>query len=762
MARTMDELLARVANLDPNLASSIKAQMTSQTYGLVWEKHSVEDVALYSMTDLTPGWSVQILPPRGVNAAALKSSRKKADREQVDPLWGTTWTIEEVNPNSAFISCDGTQLDAVLLTALRGGTGYEKYAEHNVSVFESPLDDGDVEVSVRMTYPLDDLVAIASFDKEIFPGLIKTGEVRRGGVDDPDHVVINAENFHALKMLTYTHAGKIDAIYIDPPYNTGAKDWKYNNNYVSGEDSFRHSKWLSFMESRLHVARELLNPDDSVLIVTIDEKEYLNLGILLRQMFPGARIQMVSSVINPKGVVRLSEFSRVNEYIYVCMFGSQKIAPERVVSVPSDVSEPKREYMTWQPLRRSDIDSARHGVTYRKTQFYPIYVNTASGFIEEVGEPILRDVDRFSVPSRPNCDTVFPVREDGTEIVWGLGKESFCKLLNQGYAKTGSHMPNKPQQWMIQYLTSGKIKDIEDGKAEILGTNSDGSVIVAYVDTVGKTKMPSNQWERPSHNAQHYGTEVIKAFLGSSRFTYPKSLYAVEDALRFFVKDKPEATILDFFSGSGTTAHAVMRLNKQDGGKRRSISVTNNEVSADEVDKLTAKNLRPGDAEWDALGICDYVTKPRIAAAITGHVAGDESKPKVKGEYKFTDEFGFADGFEANASFYTMNYLNPFSVKLGNNFEDIAPLLWLKAGQTGAMIEHEPDGAFAITDRYAVIFGLDGFAEAAAALEENESVTHLFVVTDNANVAVRANELWPHLDVTQLYTSYLENFKIDL
>jgi adenine-specific DNA-methyltransferase len=120
--------------------------------------------------------------------------------------------------------------------------------------------------------------------------------------------VINGENYHVLKALTFTHRGKIDAIYIDPPYNTGAKDWKYNNDYVESEDLYRHSKWLAFMERRLRLAKELLNPKSSVLIASIDEKEYLRLGLLLEQIFPEARIQMVSTIIKPEGTNRTGEF----------------------------------------------------------------------------------------------------------------------------------------------------------------------------------------------------------------------------------------------------------------------------------------------------------------------------------------------------------------------------------------------------------------------------------------------------------------------
>ena len=149
------------------------------------------------------------------------------------------------------------------------------------------LEELDQDEPETKAVSIDDLVVVAEFRDPIYPGLVATGKVERGG-DKPFHTVINAENFHALQALPFTHRGKVDAIYIDPPYNTGAKDWKYNNDYVEADDVYRHSKWLAFMERRLKLAKELLNPDDSVLIVTIDEKEYLRLGLLLEQTFPEA------------------------------------------------------------------------------------------------------------------------------------------------------------------------------------------------------------------------------------------------------------------------------------------------------------------------------------------------------------------------------------------------------------------------------------------------------------------------------------------
>src|SRR5205085_11709095 len=159
------------------------------------------------------------------------------------------------------------------------------------------------------TAALDDLVVVAEFRDPIYPGLVSTGKVERGG-DKPFHTVINAENFHGLQTLLFTHRGRVDCIYIDPPYNTGAKDWKYNNDYVEGDDLYRHSKWLAFMERRLLLAKELLNPESSVLIVTIDEKECLRLGLLLEQTFPEALIQMISDSVNPANVARRGAFGR--------------------------------------------------------------------------------------------------------------------------------------------------------------------------------------------------------------------------------------------------------------------------------------------------------------------------------------------------------------------------------------------------------------------------------------------------------------------
>lgn len=178
---------------------------------------------------------------------------------------------------------------------------------------------GSAAAGTREIFPVDQLVAIRSMGEPIYPSLTPVDSVSNGDSSAPHHVLIEADNYHALQLLLFPYEGKLDCIYIDPPYNTGARDWKYNNDYVDGNDAWRHSKWLTFMAKRLRLAKRLLNPSTGVLVVTIDEKEYIHLGMLLEQLFPESKIQMVSSVINPKGTGRANELLRVNEFIFLAL-----------------------------------------------------------------------------------------------------------------------------------------------------------------------------------------------------------------------------------------------------------------------------------------------------------------------------------------------------------------------------------------------------------------------------------------------------------
>jgi adenine-specific DNA-methyltransferase len=387
--------------------------------------------------------------------------------------------------------------------------------------------------------------------------------------------------------------------------------------------------------------------------------------------------------------------------------------------------------------------------------FYPFFITNGGSRIHSIGNALPAQADRDSVIPPTGTFAAWPIRQDGTEGRWRLGPESARKAWQQGYIKIGSQ---KGEMTPVYYLTVGEQQKIADGIYEVLGQAEDGSVITSILESDSRRIVPSTQWHISSHDSTQYGSRLLLKFLGEKRFPFPKSLYAVEDSLRFFVENKPEAVVLDFFAGSGTTAHAVMRLNRQDGGKRQSISVTNNEVSADEQESLTRAGLRAGDAEWESQGVCDYVTKPRIMAAVAGITPS--GKP-IEGDYKFTDEFPMAEGFEENVEFFTMTYEAPRRVAHNRAFESIAPLLWLRAGAQGRRIDTVADD-FGIADTYGILFDLDASGKFVQALHKAESARVAFIVTDDERgYQMVSAELPAHVESVQLYESYLINFAIN-
>ena len=603
---------------------------------------------------------------------------------------------------------------------------------------------------------------VAEYDQPIFAGLKETGRVERGG-DKPYQVVINGENYHALETLAFAYAGKVDCIYIDPPYNTGARDWKYNNDYVDGSDAYRHSKWLAFMERRLKLAKQLLNPNDSVLIVTIDEKEYLRLGLLLEQVFPEAHIQMVSIVINPNGVARDKEMYRLEEYAFYVYVGDAGPSMLEDPLFTSDINQRKeiaddaisrsKRGVRWERLMRGGSNSDR---LHSPGCFYPVYIDPKKKRIVEVGDSLPIDQHPSSEFDKEGLFTAWPIaRGTGAEKVWQMNPSNLRKLVVQGLAKVGAY-DRKRNRYSILYLGKKQRERIERGEILIVGRDDNNIVELEESEEQQILKAPKTIWNRQAHNAGEYGSRLVRAMLPQRVFPYPKSLYAVEDALRTVTKDKRDALIVDFFSGSGTTAHAVMRLNHQDGGHRCSISITNNEVSEDETKKLIKRGLRQGDPDWEALGICRYITKPRVTAAITGKTP--EGDP-IKGDYKFTDEFPMADGFEENAVFFDLTYEDPDAVELGVAFEEIAPLLWLRAGSRGSIIKHEQPG-FAMADAYAVLFDFASVGAFIDAVKQNAGIGCAYVITDDTARYASVKAQLPGLDVVRLYENYLQSFKI--
>ncbi|HZI19381.1 MAG TPA: site-specific DNA-methyltransferase [Pyrinomonadaceae bacterium] len=712
MSRFTD-LIAKVKAKDPQLGADLDREFqvlsSRLSFGLNFERHRPEAVEL-PQRPVRRGDKVRMLPPRGSTA--------RGDRR--------LWLVKAI---------DRAKKTAELV--LMGAAKAE-----------------------NQTAALDDLIVVAEFRDTIYPGLVSTGSVSRGG-DKPWHTVINGENYHVLKALTWTHRGRVDAIYIDPPYNTRDKDWKYNNDYVNADDLYRHSKWLAMMERRLLVAKELLNPADSVLIVTIDEKEYLRLGLLLDQIFPEAAareaIQMVTSVINSGGPTRLGRVTRVDEYLFFVMFGKQRVVPtgESMLTMSNEgngKAATKTPPAIWHSLLRGGEGARRQD---SKNLFYPVYVNESLGKIIAVGDPIPLDADRDDVPTPKGLRAVWPIRSDHSEGRWRISAVVLREKLAKKHAKLGGFSA-ETGTYRINYLVPANERRLQTGEIVIVGEDDRGDLILKHADDVSRVEPPKTVWNRQSHNARAYGTDLLSEFVSDRKFPFPKSLYAVEDTLRFFVATKPQAVVLDFFSGSGTTAHAVMRLNKQDGGRRQCISVTNNEVSVDEQKALRERGLRPGDAEWERLGICDYITKPRVRAAITGKTPDGEP---IKGDYKFTDEFPMADGFEENAEFFTLTYETPVAVSYQTAFARIAPLLWLRAGSVGRRIDKLPAAGWEVVDTYGLLVELDKATDFLIAARKAKALRIAYIVTDDERrFQALARRLPEGVEAIRLYESYLTNF----
>jgi adenine-specific DNA-methyltransferase len=701
----LNDLIRQVGLTNEVLAADLQREVAAladrRSFGLNFERHVPEAVELPGRP-VRRGDKVRILPPRG-------NTPKQTDEK--------LWQVAKIDRTG-----DSPVAELVAL--------------------------GDETEAV--TTAVEDLVVVAEFRDPIYPGLVSTGKVERGG-DKPFHTVVNAENYHALQALLFTHRGKVDCIYIDPPYNTGAKDWKYNNDYVEGDDLYRHSKWLAFMERRLLLAKELLNPDDSVLIVTIDEKECSRLGLLLEQTFPDATIQMASIVTNPSGSVRPGRLARTDEYAYFIFVGDGELSPQYVAGIGKSASGPLPK--VWETAIRS---GAGTGVRpSRPNLFYPVFIEPESLSVHSVGDPVGLLTDRREVPAPYGTVAIWPIGQENREQTWAFSHINMRTRLSDGTARVA----NGKRGPSVLYLQAGVLKKIDNGTFKVLGRRADGALDLGWGDNVqGRPDFPRSTWNSPSHSASSGGTRLLSSILPGRSFPYPKSLYAVEDTLRYVVADNPDAIVLDFFAGSGTTAHALMRLNRQDGGRRQCLSVTNNEASADEQSRLRAGGLRPGQAEWEAHGICDHITQPRIAAAITGKTPAGEP---IRGNYKFTDEFPMSDGFEENVEFFVLTYEAPLRVASHRDFERISPLLWLRAGSRGRRIEDLTKG-WDVAEAYGVLADLDRVEPFVQAVVKQVGLELAFIVTDEDRLfETVVRELPEHVEPVRLYEAYLRNFEIE-
>jgi adenine-specific DNA-methyltransferase len=693
----IEDLISQIADerLKKAISAEVRELKKSKKFGLVFEEHLPETVRL---------------PNLPVKNGELVANKRETGNE--------LWRVKSIHKGMATLERAGNPL---------------------------PSESG-VEA------PAADLVVVRSFGDPIYPVLVPIERVARGGPDKPWHMLVNADNFHALQLLLYAYEGKVDVIYIDPPYNTGARDWKYNNDYVDKSDSFRHSKWLSMMNKRLLLAKRLLK-SNGVLIVTIDENEVHHLAVLLEQMLPNALRQMVTISINPSGVSG-DGLSRVEEHAIFCFCGGAR--PSRLPDDLFGIQEgPQVAATGWESLLR------RGNVWYRekrKNLCYPVLLDPKSHKIAGVGPPFVGDDERKRATSIEGKLAAWPIRRDGRLGIWRVEGKSLIDLAKEGFAYV-TNEDHERGTWTIKYLMSGTVSAIRDGKVKIVGYGKHGE---ARLETTGGAKfIPKTIWRRGAHTAGGAGgSQALTAFLGKrDLFSYPKSVYAVRDCLAVAVLDRPNGVILDFFAGSGTTFHATAILNASDEGSRQSILVTNNEVKEDASKAFAGRNIFPGDDEYERSGLSEAVAWPRCRAVVTGQ--RPDGKP-VEGAH--LDGREYSEGFEENIEYCRLDFLDPDEVARGDAFKAIMPILWMVAGCRGEREESKGSTPWFIPKHspFAVLIQEKQFRAFCAKLVERKDIEWVFLITDSEeNFGQMRRALGRKYICLQLYKSYLENFRIN-
>ncbi len=397
---------------------------------------------------------------------------------------------------------------------------------------------------------------------------------------DKFNFLLEGDNLHSLYLLEKTHTGKIDVIYIDPPYNTGNKDFTYNDSIIDKVDGYRHSKWLSFMYKRLSKAKHLLS-EIGTIFISIDDNEKSQLKLLCDDIFGEDNFKAEFIIqSNPRGSQASKYFAIEHEYL-LCYSKNIELNIEfGIEKTDENIKEYnlKDEYGNYRLL-----GLRQRGGEWRREQrpflYYPIYVDPQTGKVS------LEKDDIFCIESLPK-------RPSGEEGRWTWSKEKFIQNSNLLVGKK----VNRDGQ--------GDFYDIFR-KDYLL---KDGNIKLSKIKSI---------WNEKEINYQNGGNE-LKKYVSNTIFTYPKPLFLIKKILSSSRAYK-NSTILDFFAGSGTTAQAVLELNKEDKGKRNFILCTNNENS-----------------------ICNLVTYPRIAGVITG---------------KDASEISVGDTISANLKYYRCAYI---------------------------------------------------------------------------------------------------------
>jgi adenine-specific DNA-methyltransferase len=389
-------------------------------------------------------------------------------------------------------------------------------------------------------------------------------------LDETTHILIEGDNYHALSVLNYTHKSKIDLIYIDPPYNTGKTDFKYNDKYIDEVDDFRHSKWLNFMKSRLELAKDLLK-DEGVIFMSIGNDELYNLKLLSDKIFPEFLSLMVRQGV--KGGTRSKSVISANQD-YLLVYAKNKkncLSGQVVDSLPLDQEDAKGKFRKGRELNKWGAGSAREDAP----KMY------------------------FPVPG-PNGEDVYPIRNDGSEGRWRWG----LKKMMKASADKELIFERRDNGTYIVYQ---KIRD--EAQREI-----------AYSSLLINSEFS---------NAN--GTEELKVLFGNRiPFSYPKPTNLIKHILKMI--NTESAIVLDFFAGSGTLGQAVLEFNLEEGTTHQFIVSTNNEVDKKTEEKIKLDGIEKGTKEYETYGICQAATYPRLKKVMKGFEYDGEIKEELFSE----------------------------------------------------------------------------------------------------------------------------------
>ncbi|SHR63651.1 adenine specific DNA methylase Mod [Mycobacteroides abscessus subsp. massiliense] len=576
-----------------------------------------------------------------------------------------------------------------------------------------------------------DLLVVREFGEEVYPGLRSVERIPNGPDDAPWHAVINGENYHALQALRTTHREKIDLIYIDPPYNTGGKrSWLYNDKFVDSSDRAKSSKWLSFMERRFNIAWQLLKPTGAIM-VSIGDDEQHRLRMLMDQVFGADNCVNVitvemSTTSGPK-TVNAQQGTIVKNIEYVLIYRKSE-AFDQVAHTPlmDSVEGWAPNYTLW------------------------LHDDGTLGLLSEqllAADAVRADIEHFGLAGRRG----FSMKNMETLLAVSAAAKSFVEDNVDRIARTD----RLPVSCQGQNPPRGKYAHFQAENRTYILTTLDSGTEVQVIPL-------SMNYRWSDDHKPKYGRTVIRGDLwkgffkdmarvdqeGGFAFSNGKKPIRLIKQLVRWANNSPDAVVLDFFGGSGTTAHAVMQMNADDGGRRQSILVTNNEVAVEQAQALRRKGVHPSDPEWEQNGVFEAVTRPRISTVVKG------TRP---------DGSQYSNGLAANVEMFDLVYLDPSSIRRGIEFFKLAPLFWLQGGARGDRIEADPGNGWVLTATYGVLFDIDtlvAFADAVtAAATTGEPPSVLFIVTDSLAEYQQAVERLPvGIDTVQLYEDYLLNY----